>query len=114
MWRLKFNPMGWLGHFLIQTGDPLVQGGFEAWTFGPVHPAVYQSFKTEGERPENLMLVYLRRLDTKMDGVAADMREVKERLGILESQYASLSRRVDRMGGEVEEIRRRLDIVPAH
>ncbi len=66
------------------------------------------------DQPENLMLVYLRRLDVKMDGIAADMREVKERLGILESQYASLSRRVDRMGGEVEEIRRRLDIVPAH
>lgn len=39
------------GHFLIKTGRPLVQGVFEAWTFGPVHPAVYQAFKSEGELP---------------------------------------------------------------
>ncbi len=35
-------------HFLIRSGEPLVQGGFEAWTYGPVHPAVYQAFKAEG------------------------------------------------------------------
>jgi uncharacterized phage-associated protein len=35
------------GHFLIRTGKPLVQGAFEAWTYGPVHPAVYQAFKCE-------------------------------------------------------------------
>jgi len=38
-------------HFLIRTGHPLIQGGFEAWTYGPVHPAVYQAFKSEGDRP---------------------------------------------------------------
>lgn len=38
-------------HFLIRTGNPLVQGGFEAWTYGPVHPAVYQAFKAEEDRP---------------------------------------------------------------
>lgn len=65
------------------------------------------------DQPENLTLACLRRLDTKMDGLTADMREVKERLGTLESQSASLSRRVDRLGGDVEEIRRRLDLVPA-
>jgi len=39
------------GHFLIRTGTPLVQGAFEAWTYGPVHPAVYQAFKEESDRP---------------------------------------------------------------
>jgi uncharacterized phage-associated protein len=39
------------GLFLIRTGQPLVQGGFEAWTYGPVHPAVYQAFKAEGGQP---------------------------------------------------------------
>jgi uncharacterized phage-associated protein len=39
------------GHFLIRTGKPLVQGGFEAWRYGPVHPAVYQAFKGEADRP---------------------------------------------------------------
>ena len=39
--------------------------------------------------------------------------EIKERLGLLEVGYASLSRRVDRMGGDMERIKVRLDIVDA-
>jgi uncharacterized phage-associated protein len=39
------------GHFLIRSGVPLVRGGFEAWTHGPVHPAVYQAFKVAGKLP---------------------------------------------------------------
>ena len=39
------------GHFLMRTQKPLVSGAFEAWTYGPVHPAVYQAFKSEGGRP---------------------------------------------------------------
>ena len=62
--------------------------------------------------PDNLVVIYLRRLDTKMDGLAADMVEVKERLGLLEAQYSSISRRTDRVSGDIEQIRRRLDIVP--
>lgn len=62
--------------------------------------------------PDNPVLVYLRRLDTKVDGLTEDMRDVKERLGLLEAGYASLSRRVDRLGGDVAQIReRRLDLV---
>ena len=45
--------------------------------------------------------------------VRTDLSEVKERLGIPESQYAGLSRRIDRLGGDVELIRRRLDLVDA-
>jgi hypothetical protein len=61
--------------------------------------------------PENLMLRYLRRLDEHMSALRADMVEVKERLGLLEAGQASLSRRVDRIGGDVEQIKRRLDLV---
>jgi archaellum component FlaC len=64
------------------------------------------------DEPDNLVVVYLRRLDTKMDDLAADMVEVKERLGPLEAQYSSISRRTDRVSGDVEQIRRWLDIVP--
>jgi uncharacterized phage-associated protein len=39
------------GHFLIQHKMPLVSGAFEAWQYGPVHPAVYQAFKSEANRP---------------------------------------------------------------
>ena len=40
-----------------------------------------------------------------------DLREIKERLGILEMQYASLSRRVDKIEERVGRIERRLDLV---
>jgi hypothetical protein len=63
--------------------------------------------------PENLVLTYLRRIDTKVDGLRADMIEVKQRIGFLEEQYASISRRVDRIGGDVERIKTRLDLVDA-
>ena len=39
------------GHFLAQTHGPLVSGAFEAWRYGPVHPAVYRAFKGEGGNP---------------------------------------------------------------
>ena len=43
----------------------------------------------------------------------SDVIEVKERLGLIEGQYASLSRRVDRIGGDVDQIKRRLELVDA-
>jgi predicted nuclease with TOPRIM domain len=51
-----------------------------------------------------------------LDGQAelkTDMIEVKERLGLIEGQYSSISRRVDRISGDVDQIRRRLDLVDA-
>ncbi|MFH1555621.1 MAG: type II toxin-antitoxin system antitoxin SocA domain-containing protein [Pseudomonadota bacterium] len=36
------------GFHLVETKTPLVQGYFEAWTYGPVHPAAYRSFKAAG------------------------------------------------------------------
>ena len=59
---------------------------------------------------EDIVLVCLRRIDGKVDRLSEDMREVKSRLGILEQQYASLSRRVDRIEDRLERIERRLDL----
>lgn len=39
------------GIFLINNKRPLVSGYFEAWQCGPVHPAVYKSFKASGRAP---------------------------------------------------------------
>lgn len=39
------------GLFLIEMKQPLVSGYFEAWEYGPVHPAAYQAFKVSGNRP---------------------------------------------------------------
>jgi uncharacterized phage-associated protein len=45
------------GHYLIRARCPLVTGGFEAWTYGPVHPGVYEAFKTEKARPIQIRAV---------------------------------------------------------
>jgi uncharacterized phage-associated protein len=37
--------------FLIRTRKKLVSGYFEAWTYGPVHPAVYNAFKASKHFP---------------------------------------------------------------
>lgn len=72
------------------------------------------------DQPDNLMLVYLRRLDEKIDRLAEDMREVKLRLTALEtavgnlaatemSHYAIMSDRTDRLTARIERIETRLD-----
>jgi predicted nuclease with TOPRIM domain len=62
---------------------------------------------------DNLVLEHLRHIRGTTDGLRDDMREVKERLGLLEQTCASISRRVDRLEDRVERIERRLDIIPA-
>lgn len=39
------------GLFLLRHRKPLVSGYFEAWNYGPVHPAVYAAFKSSGREP---------------------------------------------------------------
>ena len=59
---------------------------------------------------DNLVLEHLRHICGAVDALRDDMREVKDRLGILESQYASLSTRLDRLDGRVERIEQRLGL----
>lgn len=49
------------------------------------------------ETTENLVLEHLRYIRASVDALREDMREVKGRLGILESQYARLSNRSARL-----------------
>jgi predicted nucleic acid-binding Zn-ribbon protein len=53
----------------------------------------------------------LRAIQATLARHSEDLREIKERLGILEMQYASLLRRVDRIEERVDRIERRLDLV---
>ena len=55
------------GIFLQRYKKPLVSGYFEAWTYGPVHPAVYSSFRSAGNRPIDFRAMQkdLRTGDTK-------------------------------------------------
>ena len=39
------------GIFLNENKSPLVSGYFEAWQYGPVHPAAYKAFRSAGSEP---------------------------------------------------------------
>ncbi len=67
---------------------------------------------------DNLVLEHLKAIRSNVDRLTDDMREVKQRLGILENQYAllekqyaSLSNRLDRVDERLNRIERRLDLV---
>ena len=61
----------------------------------------------------DLMLELLRAIRAEQAEIRTDLAEIKERLGIQESQYASLSRRVDRLGGDMEQVKRRVGLIEA-
>jgi uncharacterized phage-associated protein len=53
MTNLALQKLLYFAHaiFLIEQKRPLVSGYFEAWEYGPVHPAAYQAFKAAGSNP---------------------------------------------------------------
>ena len=61
----------------------------------------------------DLILEHLRAIRSEIGELKTSMIEVKERLGFLEGQYASISRRVDRIDSRLDRIERRLDLVEA-
>ena len=61
--------------------------------------------------PDNITLVYLRRLDEKLDRLIDDMHDVKSRLTAVEENLAGVQRRIDRMEVRLDRIERRLDLV---
>ncbi|HET6305785.1 MAG TPA: hypothetical protein VFG12_01285 [Rhodopila sp.] len=76
------------------------------------------------DEPENFVLAFLRRLDTKIDDLRADTVELKQRMTTLEVQIASLSAsegshyaqvmlRLDRHETRLDRIERRLDLIDA-
>jgi len=67
----------------------------------------------QAELDNIIVLEYLRPIHGAVDGLREDMREVKNRLGILENQYASLSIRIDRLDARMERIEKRLDLTEA-
>ena len=63
------------------------------------------------EVTNELLLETLKAIQGTLTRRVDDLHEVKERLGILEMQYASLSNRMDRMDLRIERIERRLGLV---
>ncbi len=66
------------------------------------------------DEPDNLMLIYLRRIDEKVDRLIDEVRDLKVRTTSVEENLAGVHRRLDRIEMRVERIERRLDLVDAH
>ena len=62
---------------------------------------------------DNLVLEHLRAIRGTLDRHTQDLHEIKGRIGLLEEQYAGLSRRVDRIDERVGRIETRLDLQDA-
>ena len=70
------------------------------------------------DQPDNLVLVYLRRLDEKVDRLLGDMQDLKHRVTSLERQVAdirvdmaAMSARMDRIEVRLDRMERRLELV---
>jgi hypothetical protein len=61
--------------------------------------------------PDNVVLVYLGRIDEKVDRVIDDVRDIKFRVTNLEEAQAGILRRLDRVEARLDRIERRLDLV---
>jgi len=60
--------------------------------------------------PDKLVLVYLLRIDEKVDRVIDDLRDIKFRVTNLEEGQAGILR-LDRVDARLDRIERRLDLV---
>jgi hypothetical protein len=61
--------------------------------------------------PDNVVLVYLRRIDEKVDRVIDDVRDIKFRVTNFEEGQAGIQRRSDRVEAWLDRIERHLDLV---
>jgi predicted nucleic acid-binding Zn-ribbon protein len=64
-----------------------------------------------GEITNELIFETLKAIQATQARHSEDLREIKERLGILEMQYASLSNRVDRIDQRLDRVERRLELI---
>ena len=59
---------------------------------------------------ENILLVYMRRLDEKTDRILQDLHDVIVRLTNVEENLVGVHRRLDRADGRFDRIERRIDL----
>jgi hypothetical protein len=64
-----------------------------------------------GGEHRNLVIEHLRAIRGDLAEFKADIIEIKTRIGHMEGLYANLSARVDRLSGDIQHIKRRLDLV---
>ena len=63
--------------------------------------------------PDNLVPVYPRRIDEKVDRLIDDVNDLNGRASGAEEKLAGVHRRIDRLELRVERIERRLDLAAA-
>ena len=70
------------------------------------------------DEPENFVLQYLRRIDTKLDRLIEDVQDLKirvtaveERVSGVEMAIAGVNRRIDRIEQRLDRIERRTDLI---
>ncbi|WP_407051005.1 hypothetical protein [Methyloraptor flagellatus] len=60
--------------------------------------------------PESLVLVYLRRIDEKVDRLIDDVHDLKVPVTNVEEGLAGINRRLDRLETRMDRVERRLDL----
>jgi len=60
---------------------------------------------------DNLVLERLREIRALLGEVKEDTGELRLRVGMIEAGYASMSLRLDRLGGDMEMVKRRLGLL---
>jgi uncharacterized coiled-coil DUF342 family protein len=61
------------------------------------------------DEPENLVLVYLRRIDEKIDRLSDDIGDLRQRVTSLDEQAARIRGDMVAMSSRIDGIRQRLD-----
>jgi uncharacterized phage-associated protein len=80
------------GLFLIERKRPLVSGYFEAWEFGPVHPAIYQAFKGARDKPITFRATRKNIVAGELTPIATlDAPEVQAHISRIMAQYGGVT-----------------------
>jgi len=59
----------------------------------------------------DLIMSLLRAIRADTSEIKADISEIRHRVGLVEMGYAAMQQRMDRLVGDIEQIKRRLELV---
>jgi archaellum component FlaC len=63
---------------------------------------------------ENLVLVMLRKIDSRLDRFGDDLHNLKVGMSFVEEGLGGVNRRLDRVDTRLDQIEKRLDLVEPH
>ena len=65
------------------------------------------------EKPDNIILVMLRRIDARLERLVDDVQDLKIRMTHVVEGWAGVNRRLDRLEVRVDRIEKRLGLIDA-